>query len=158
MDGMVRDGIWLAATSAPRGGADGRRRHWSAARKAAIVAESHVAGAKVSEVAARHGLQASTLSTWRRQATTAGQPGPEQRAVEPAAVPLSFVPVAVSMQVTQPQGSQADCRSAQSMPSPSVSAPGLIEIMLADASIRVAPGVDTATLSRVLAAVRRGGR
>jgi hypothetical protein len=44
------------------------------------------------------------------------------------------------------------------MPSPSIPAPSLIEIVLADASIRVAPGVDTATLSRVLAAVRRGGR
>jgi hypothetical protein len=36
-------------------------------------------------------------------------------------------------------------------------AAGAIEIVLGDASIRVAKGVDTATLSRVLAAVR-GGR
>ena len=46
----------------------GRRRRWPAADKAAIVAESFVAGAKVSEVAARHGVNANMLSTWRRQA------------------------------------------------------------------------------------------
>jgi hypothetical protein len=34
----------------------------------------------------------------------------------------------------------------------------MIEIMLADASIRVSPGFDAATLSRVLTAVRRGVR
>jgi len=64
----------------------------------------------------------------------------------------------VSTEVGGPAGSPADTGSAQDMPSPSVPAPSLIEIMLADASIRVSPGVDTATLSRVLAAVRRGGR
>ena len=54
MDGMVKvDGLlgdgdegWLHSGS--------RRRRWSAARTAVIVAESLVAGAKMSEVAARH--------------------------------------------------------------------------------------------------------
>jgi transposase len=158
MDGMVRDGSWLHTTGTDGDDAGGRRRRWSAASKAAIVAESFTAGAKVSEVAARHGLQANLLSTWRRLAMPAEQRGRVRRAVEPPAVTMDFVPVTVSPEVGGTAGSQADTRSAQDMRSPSVPAPSLIEIMLADASIRVAPGVDTATLSRVLAAVRRGGR
>jgi hypothetical protein len=158
MDGMVRDGSLLCTTGVGRGDAGGRRRRFSATRKAAIVAESFVAGTKVSEVAARHGLQASLLSTWRRLAMPVEQRCRTGRAIEPSPTTLDFVPVTVSTEVGGPAGSPADTGSAQDMPSPSVPAPSLIEIMLADASIRVSPGVDTATLSRVLAAVRRGGR
>lgn len=157
MDGMA-DGSWLRTKGAGQGDAGGRRRRWSAARKAAIVAESLVAGTKVSEVAARHGLQANLLSTWRRLAMSAEQRCRVRGAVEPTAVAMDFVPVTVSTEVGGTACSQADIRSSQDMPSPSIPAPSLIEIVLADASIRVAPGVDTATLSRVLAAVRRGGR
>jgi hypothetical protein len=157
MDGMA-DGSWLSTKGAGQGDAGGRRRRWSAARKAAIVAESLVAGTKVSEVAARHGLQANLLSTWRRLAMSADQRCRVRGAVEPTAVAMDFVPVIVSTEVGGTACSQADIRSSQDMPSPSIPAPSLIEIVLADASIRVAPGVDTATLSRVLAAVRRGGR
>lgn len=157
MDGMVGDGGW-PTTVAGRGDAGGLRRRWSAARKAVIVAESFAAGAKVSEVAARHGLQANVLSTWRRLAMPAEQRCHVRGAVEPPAVTMDFVPVSVSPEFGVTAGPQADLRSSQDMPSPSVPAPCLIEIMLADASIRVGPGVDTATLSRVLAAVRRGGR
>jgi transposase len=103
--------------------------------------------------AARHGLQANLLSTWRRQAKPAEQRCRVRRAVEPPAVTVT-----VSTEVGGTAGLQADIRSVQDMQSPSVPVPSLIEIMLADASIRVAPGVDIATLSRVLAAVRRGGR
>jgi transposase len=58
MDGTVGDGSCLRTTGAGRGDAVCRRRRWSAACKAAIVAESFVAGTRVSEIAARHGLQA----------------------------------------------------------------------------------------------------
>ena len=72
MDGMVKgDGLlgdggegWLHSGS--------RRRRWSAVRKAVIVAESLVAGAKVSEVAARHGVNANMLSAWRGQMSGGG--------------------------------------------------------------------------------------
>jgi transposase len=158
MDGMVRDGSLLCTTGVGRGDAGGRRRRFSAARKAAIVAESFVAGTKVSEVAARHGLQANLLSTWRRLAMPTEQRCRARRAIEPSAATMDFVPVSVSTEVGGPAGLPADTRSAHDMPSPSVPAPSLIEISLADVSIRVTAGVDTATLSRVLAAVRRGGR
>jgi len=48
-------------------GATGRRA-WSAEIKGRIVAETLMPGAKVAEVARRHGLKAQHLSTWRRLA------------------------------------------------------------------------------------------
>ena len=44
-----------------------RRRRWSAAEKAAIVAESLVPGAVASTVALRHGLHRNQLYMWRRE-------------------------------------------------------------------------------------------
>jgi transposase len=46
----------------------GRRRTWSAAEKAAIVAESYSAVETVCGVARRHGLTPQQLFTWRRLA------------------------------------------------------------------------------------------
>ena len=46
----------------------GRRRSWSAAEKAAIVAESYGAGETVCAVARRHGLTPQQLFAWRRLA------------------------------------------------------------------------------------------
>src|ERR1700758_3664368 len=46
----------------------GRRRTWSAAEKAAIVAESYGGGETVCGVARRHGLTPQQLFTWRRLA------------------------------------------------------------------------------------------
>jgi transposase len=145
MDGMVKgDGLlgdggegWLHSGS--------RRRRWSAARKAVIVAESLVAGAKVSEVAARHGVNANMLSAWRGQVSAGGmtRSGPKSATISSA---VTFAPVKVVA-----AGPQSDARG-DLRP-----AAGAIEIVLGDASIRVVKGVDTATLSRVLAAVR-GGR
>lgn len=62
----------------------GRRRTWSAADKAAIIAESYGAGETVCGVARRHGLTPQQLFTWRR------------RARQPAlATPPMFVPAVV---------------------------------------------------------------
>jgi transposase len=44
-----------------------RRRWWSEAAKAAIVAEASRAGASVSWVARRHGLHPNQVFTWRRE-------------------------------------------------------------------------------------------
>ena len=145
MDGMVKGGGWLgdACEGGLRSGA--RRRRWPAARKAAIVAESLIAGAKVSEVAARHGVNANMLSAWRGQVLAGGRTrsATEAASIAPA---FTFVPVKVVAGGPQPDA-RADLRPG----------PGAIEIVLGDASIRVVNGVDRATLSRVLAAVR-GGR
>lgn len=44
-----------------------RRRRWSVEEKLRIVAESRERGARVTEVAARHGVYPGLLFTWRRQ-------------------------------------------------------------------------------------------
>ena len=149
MDGMVRGGSWRGDGRDGGLGAGGRRRRWPAALKAAIVAESFVAGAKVSEVAARHGLKPSVLSAWRGHALVQGK----MAGIEPTArlTPSSATPPFVAVTVSAESGRQT-VASADTRP-----AAGVIEIVVADTSIRVARGVDTATLSRVLAAVR-GGR
>ncbi len=66
----------------------------------------------------------------------------------PIAVASPFVPVRVAGGFGGRADALADARPGASE----------IEIVLADASIRVAKGVDAATLSRVLAAVRGGRR
>jgi len=55
VDGMVRGEVGATESRSLRVGKRSRRR-WSAAQKAAIVAESVVPGAKLSDVAARHAL------------------------------------------------------------------------------------------------------
>ena len=122
---------------------EGGRRRWSALQKAAIVAESFADGTRVSEVAARHGVNESLVFTWRRQAkapktapTSAIAEG--QRFASPA-----FVPVRVTEEFVEERE-----QTEPSRPS------GVIEIMLADASIRVTTGADAATLAMVLTAVR----
>ena len=62
----------------------GRRRSWSAAEKAVIVAESYAVGDTVCAVARRHGLTPQQLFTWRRLA--------RRSALEPAPM---FVPAVV---------------------------------------------------------------
>ena len=44
-----------------------RRRYWSTAEKAAIVAESLAPGAVASSIALRHGLHRNQLYAWRRE-------------------------------------------------------------------------------------------
>ena len=146
MDGMVREG-GCGARQANRAGMGIRRRRWSAAEKAAIVAESYEVGAKVTEVAARHGLNESVLFTWRRRAMepkVVASPVPTER-LQPAAT--AFVPVTICDATAS-----ADAMAAAS-PAPPRPA-GLIEIAVADASIRVTAGADAVTLAMVLAAVR----
>jgi transposase len=45
-----------------------RRRRWSSEEKTKIIAEAVLPGAKVSEIARRHGISRSLLYTWRREA------------------------------------------------------------------------------------------
>jgi transposase len=52
-----------------------RRRRWSSEEKAAIVAEAILPGARVSEIARRHGISRGLLYTWRREAHATGTDG-----------------------------------------------------------------------------------
>jgi transposase len=104
-----------------------RRRRWSTAEKAAIVAESFAPGAVTSEIALRYGLHRNQLYMWRRALRST--------VVANAGFPLpDFVPVI------------ADAHA--------VTATAMIEIVVGDAVLRVGPGVDLALLGEIIAVVK----
>ena len=104
-----------------------RRRRWSTAEKAAIVAESLAPGAVTSEIALRHGLHRNQLYAWRRELRSA--------AVADAGVPVcDFVPVIAE--------TRAD------------SAAVTIEIAVGGAVLRVGPGVDLTFLGQIIGVLK----
>src|SRR3954462_5037493 len=100
-----------------------RRRRWSAAEKAAIVAESLAPGAIASTVALRHGLHRNQLYMWRREVRSGALANPS------AALP-DFVPIVVE--------SRAVARTAA------------IEIEIGDVVLRAGAGVDLAFLGKII--------
>jgi transposase len=121
----------------------GRRRTWAPAQKAEILAESYESGEKVSAVARRHGLTPQQLFGWRREARRRAR---RQAANdEGTARGTAFAPIVVE---------EALRRSAAPIgPDPSGGTTA-IEIVIGAATVRVAPGIDAATLTTVLRAVR----
>jgi transposase len=112
-----------------------RRRQWSAAEKARIVAESADPGANVSEVARRNGVSRGVLNIWRRQARRA---------------PFEERPF-VQLQV---EGSGEEKERTFTRKLSPARAVARIEIAVGGATVRVPDGVDGRTLDLVLAALR----
>lgn len=100
-----------------------RRRRWSVAEKAAIVAESLAPGAVASTVALRHGLHRNQLYMWRRELRSGAL------AKAGAAVP-DFVPIV--------SDNHAAFRNAA------------IEIEIGSAVLRADAGVDLAFLGKII--------
>jgi transposase len=100
-----------------------RRRRWSAAEKAAIVAESLAPGAVASTVALRHGLHRNQLYMWRRERRSGAL------ATAGAALP-DFVPIVSD-----------SCAAARS---------AVIEIEIGGAVLRADAGVDLAFLGKII--------
>ena len=98
-----------------------RRRHWSPAEKAAIVAESFAPGAVTSTIALRHGLHRNQLYAWRRELRSA--------MVADAGIP-EFVPVVAENRVAP------------------ITSP--IEIEIGGAIVRVGLGVDLAFFGEIV--------
>lgn len=98
-----------------------RRRRWSTAEKAAIVAESFAPGAVTSTIALRHGLHRNQLYAWRRELRAA--------ALADAGLP-EFVPVV------------AESRAAPMM--------SIVEIEIGGAVVRAGPGVDLSFLGEIV--------
>jgi transposase len=125
-----------------------RRRRWTAEEKARIVAESFEEGANISEVARRHGVVRGLLTVWRHKlAAAAGGKTP------------SFVPVRIGTESSPGTAGELDRlppvqTRLLAMASPPAKLRGAIEIEVNGARIRVEPGVDPATLSTVLSALR----
>jgi transposase len=114
-----------------------RRRRWSAAEKAAVVRETLVPGARVSDVARRWQVDPQQVYRWRhRDGVTHHGTMRRSHAAEPAFVPIVTDAV--------PAGEAA----------PAASASPVIEVRLAGAVVRVVSGLDDAQLTAVLRAVR----
>jgi transposase len=124
-----------------------RRRHWSPDDRTRIVAETSAAGAKVSDVARKHGLAPGQLFAWRREART-------KELGEPAAPGLIPVHVAAPRATTVMQNPPPEepirlVRSAAKKT-------GLIEIDLGGGRrVRVDADVDAEALARVLDVLER---
>ena len=119
-----------------------RRRRWSRDDKARIIEETLVPGAKVSEVARRHGISASLVFTWRRQSRANQGTVPVPRF---AAVQIADTPTESAIAPTSGQARAG-----------STGRSGLIEISLGGGRrVRVDASVDAAALARVLDVLER---
>jgi transposase len=114
----------------------GRRRKWSDDDKARVVAETTEPGARVTEVARRWQVSPQQVFDWRREAR-------KTLASVAAAAEPSFVPVVHEPPVTVPEAAAAAVRQ-----------PSSIEVKLAGAVLRIAPGTDEDLLTTVLRAIR----
>ena len=124
-------------------GRTGRRR-WTEAEKARIVVESFVPGARVAEVARRHGTTRWQVYDWRRRMTK----GPlELPPGEDGGDGPSFAPV-----VVEPATAMAATPS-QEPPSGAV-----LEVIVGDVTIRAVPTAEEVHLARVIRAARAAAR
>jgi transposase len=115
----------------------GRGRRWSDDDKARIIAETAQPGAVVTEVARRWQVSPQQVFDWRRQARKA-------LAAAAAPVELAFVPiVAETPSLSLPEPVTAPARATPP-----------IEVKVAGAVLRVAPGTDGELLTIVLRAIR----
>jgi len=123
----------------------GRRRTWSAATKAELVAQIGVEGASVSAVARRHGLTPGQLFAWRREA----------RRTSAAA---GFVPVvSESPWLASPTRApkKGDAKGKSSRTATVAADTAVVEVAMGEAVIRVLPGADERTIAVVLSALKR---
>jgi transposase len=124
---------------------ESRRRVWDADEKARILAESFQPGAKVADVARRHGVSRGLLWTWRHQARKRGLDFERM-----------FVPIRLMQEEAAGMRPSGDGKQAQgSAPTASDSGrdtttSGTIEIEIGGACLRINGVVDAAVLRQVL--------
>lgn len=120
----------------------GRRRAWLHEEKARIVAEIASSGDSVCAVARRHGLSPQQLFGWRRRLRDA-------EAASAEAGGLEFVPAVVDAEPPA-VASRGELRSKAE------TIAGAIEIEIGGVKIRIGRGVEAATLTMVLRALKAG--
>ena len=124
----------------------GGRRTWPTDAKLRIVAESHAPGVMVSEVARRHRLMPSQVTTWRRLHRE-GKFGP---------VPVAASPMFVPLMLEDPEPPQPAPASATG---PEPRAAELIEIAAGGGVvIRLSPSTPAVRIAEIAAALREGWR
>jgi transposase len=141
---MLGDGCMDSVSDNAKGGyrrveiltGPGRRRKWSGDEKARIVAEAAQPGVVVSEVARRWQVTPQQVFDWRRLA---------RKALAATVTPAepAFVPIVPTGPVVMSDPAAPSSRSASR-----------IEVRLAGAELRIAPGTDAALLTMVLHAIR----
>jgi transposase len=112
----------------------GRRRNWSREEKAAIIAESYVAGGTVCAVARRHGLTPQQLFTWRRLSRDL-----------PTGEAPAFVPAVAEMPALEVRKRPRRRRSSSAVS---------IELEIDGVVVRVGPGAEESTVAAVIRALR----
>ena len=118
-----------------------RRRSYSPEEKARLLAEAMAPGARVLEVARRHGVCASLLHRWRRQA----EGRPVRRQAKRAVHPAPFVPLLLEPSVAAGLAGGSAARG---------SADASVEVLLRNGRVlRVGAGADAATVARLAAAL-----
>ena len=117
----------------------GLRRSWSAAEKAAIIAESYGAGETVCAVARRNGLTPQQLFAWRRLARRSAM-----------ASPPMFVPAVVEMADPEPATRTVSSRHTRRRRSHS----GGIELEIAGVEVRVGADAKPRTIEAVIRALK----
>lgn len=110
------------------------RRSWSEAVKARIVVESFAPGARVIDVARRHGVAPRRVTAWRRDARKGRLALPVEDAAPFAALVVDEPPAAA--------------------PAPSPPSPRVIEIEAGGVVVRLAGEVSAARVAEIAAALR----
>ena len=140
----------------------GRRRRWSGDDKVRIVVESFEGGTTVSEVARRHGLSPQQLFAWRRE--TRAVSGRSAEVASTPAAPAVVCKASCEIPDPLPRSERAPTFAqvviaapspSSASPAPKGNAPGAIEIVIGDASVRVIGQVTTEAITAALRAVRR---
>jgi len=127
----------------------GKRRDWSDAEKASIVAECWPGGERVSDVARRHALDPSQIYGWRKDLVRRCK---DQSVPVPAALeqqPPAFVPVMIASEVSPEPGPDAG-RS----PRRRRAGPAPVELEIGGALVRIGSGADADTIAAVITALR----
>ena len=135
-----------------------RRRKWSEAEKAAVLAQTDVPGTSVAAVARKHGIAKSVVYNWRSARRA------QAMAAIPGAGSVAFIPIGVVGGIGEdhPAASQQPvstaARSADDSPTPSAERGGMIEVELSNGvRLRVDGLVNERALCSVLRALKSLG-
>jgi transposase len=119
----------------------GRRRTWTTAEKAAIVAETYEDGVRTSDVARRHGLTPQQLFGWRRAVCRRGDDEIEASTFAPVVLDA---PSGVSLLDAGGKTSTIGAR------------PHSIELDVEGSSVWIWPGADPAMVTTIIGALKSG--
>jgi transposase len=111
-----------------------RRRSWTLAKKARIVAESYSGDCPVAEVALRHGIHRNQIYNWRRELAKAATNEIED---DSPFVPVRVAPPEPETPVAEPSRHGDDTFA--------------VEVQFAGATVRVRDGADSDLVRTVLA-------